>query len=163
MRELRQNMTWPDLTRPDLTWPDLTWPDLTRLDLTWPYFTWPELILIKETLLELRKHQRRQWRRRGGRQVRRRGQARPGGRGQQAHEHCKPPLRRRQCGQVGPETGATHGDGGHWRVVDQEAGLGIGPPPHLHGDMDELYDMRKTDCGQIYLECKKLLLELHLE
>ena len=52
----------------------------------------------------------------------------------------------------------TGGIGSQWtkRLV-LEAAL----PPQLHNDLDDLFDKRKEECGQIYKECKALLLKIH--
>ena len=52
----------------------------------------------------------------------------------------------------------TGGVGSQWtkRLVLESA-----LPSHLHDDLDDLFDVPKTDCGLIYHECKEQLLELH--
>ena len=52
----------------------------------------------------------------------------------------------------------TGGVGQQWtkRLVLESA-----VPPHVHNDLDDLFDEGKLGCGQIYHRCKELLLELH--
>ena len=39
--------------------------------------------------------------------------------------------------------------------------LELAVPPHVHNDLDDLFDKERLNCGLIYQRCKTLLLELH--